>query len=202
MSDKTQPQKNTIFNPDAPHLVPTRTLAKCIGLSSERVRQLSEEGIFEAVGNKNRKSFDLIPSIQTYIEYLKKQSESSGGAESDEARKIKADADWKEAKAAIEQLRLEEFESIMHRSEDVESVINDLVMTVRGALIAFPGALAVDCAAAETPGEATAILKTAINELLNSLVDYEYDPKQFKKLVKQREDWINAEFEEEEEDES
>lgn len=182
-------------------LVSTRTLSTIIGLTTERIRQLVEEGIFEEESDKehkNRKRFDLVPTVQTYIEYLKAQAKPSGDMSSDEARKIKADADWKEARAAIEQLHLKEIEGTMHRSEDVEAVINDLVMAVRAQVLALPGTLAVDCANASTPGEVTGLIKTAVNDLLNGLVDYEYNSQDFRALVREREDWLNAEEEESE----
>ena len=110
---------------------------------------------------------------------------------SDEARRIKADADWKEAKAAIEQLKYSELEGTMHRSEDVEKITTDLIMAVRAELLALPGTLAVDTAAAESPSEAAGIIKNAVNNVLNSLTGYSYAPEKYKQLVRERENWMN-----------
>ena len=42
-------------------------------------------------------------------------------------------------------------EGTMHRAEDVEAMTTDLVFSIRSALMAMPGRLAVDTAELETP---------------------------------------------------
>lgn len=120
-----------------------------------------------------------------------------------EDRKAKADADWKEAKAEIEQMKRDELKGSLHSSEDVEKITTDMVMAVRAQVLALPGMCAVDCADAKTPAEAAGIIKNAVNDILNGLTQYEYDPGKYKKLVQERETWIQsleAEDEEGEED--
>ena len=175
--------------------ISSRTLSKILMLTSERVRQLEEEGYFTSKTEKNKKLFDAIPSIQAYIEYLKHRIGNAGSllanSANDEVRKLKAEADLKEAKAAIEQLKKAEFEATMHRSEDVEKITADLVMAVRAELLALPGTLAMDVAHAKTPAEAAGLIKAAVNDILNSLIAYNYNPDKYKKLVREREKWMN-----------
>ena len=175
--------------------ISSRTLSKILMLTSERVRQLEEEGYFTSKTEKNKKLFDAIPSIQAYIEYLKHRIGNAGSllanSANDEVRKLKAEADLKEAKAAIEQLKKAEFEATMHRSEDVEKITTDLVMAVRAELLALPGTLAMDVAHAKTPAEAAGLIKAAVNDILNSLIAYNYNPDKYKKLVREREKWMN-----------
>lgn len=172
--------------------ISTRGLASVLMLSPERVRQLDDEGYFTCSMDKNRKQYDLIPSVQVYIEYLRKQREDGPtNMLDDEARKLKADADLKEAKAAIEQMKKSELEATMHRADDVEKVIADLAMAVRAELLALPGTLAMDVAHAKTPAEAAGFIKAAVNDILNSLIAYSYNPEKFKKLVREREKWMN-----------
>lgn len=182
--------------------ISTRSLASVLMLSLERVRQLEEEGYFTCKAEKNRKQYDLIPSVQIYIEYLRKQKENPLlTTMEDEARKLKADADLKEAKAAIENLKKAELEATMHRSEDVEAVITDLAATIRGELLALPGTLAVDMANTTTATECSAIIKAAVNTILNRLTDYNYDKNEFKRRVREREKWMNAQENREETEE-
>ncbi|MBQ7615392.1 MAG: protoporphyrinogen oxidase [Butyrivibrio sp.] len=175
--------------------ISSRTLSKILMLTSERVRQLEEEGYFTSKTEKNKKLFDAIPSIQAYIEYLKHRIGNAGSllanSANDEVRKLRAEADLKEAKAAIEQLKKAEFEATMHRSEDVEKITSDLVMAVRAELLALPGTLAMDVAHAKTPAEAAGLIKAAVNDILNSLIAYDYNPDKYKKLVREREKWMN-----------
>lgn len=172
--------------------ISTRGLAAVLMLSLERVRQLEEEGHLTCKMDKNRKQYDLVPSVQAYIEYLRQQKDNGPVSPAeDEARRIKADADLKEAKAAIENMKKEEFEAVMHRAEDVEKVVTDLATAIKAELLALPGTLAIDVAHADTPAEAAEFIKAAVNKILNGLTEYSYNPEKFKKLVREREKWMN-----------
>lgn len=179
------------IDPGKENFVPTSFVAKFLNLSGERVRQISDQGLLEYKQVGQGRRFDLIPTVNTYLEYLKKQGRNSSNM-TDEARKSKADADWKEAKAEIEQMKRDELKGSLHSSEDVEKITADMVMAIRAQILALPGMCAVDCAEATTPSEAAGIIKNAVNDILNGLTDYEYDPAKYKELVKEREDWIKS----------
>lgn len=183
--------------------VPTRKLASWLDLTDNRIRQLEDEGYFTSKTESGKKKFELKSSIQLYIEYLKRHKENTIlDTLDDEARKLKAEADLKEAKAAIEQMKKAEFEATMHRSEDVERMVTDLCMAVRAELLALPGMLAVDVSEAQSASEAAGYIKKAVNDILNSLTDYRYNPEEYKKLVREREKWMNEERNEESDDNS
>ena len=111
------------------NMVSPQTLGSVLGLSGERIRQLADTGVFEIRKKGRNRQLDLFPSIQTYVEYLKKQIQPTRDL-SDEARKDRAEADLKEARAEIEAMKRDEFIGIMHRSEDVEEVMTALIMTI------------------------------------------------------------------------
>lgn len=180
------------------NLVPTRTLAKIIKRDPDRVRQLEEEGLFTSEKKSGRKYFDLVPSVQAYIEYLRRGRENKENMD-EESRKAKADADWKIAKAEIEEMKRDELKGMLHASEDVEKITTDLIMAIRSKLLAMPGTLAVDCAEAGTAREAAGVIKAAVNDALNGLAAYRYDPKKYAKLVREREKWMREVEEQEEE---
>lgn len=178
--------------------ISSRTLAKVLMISPERVRQLEEEGYLTSKTEKGRKLFDLVPSFQMYIKYKERFEKVSGAIASglaevmdDDARRLKAEADLKEAKAAIENLKKEEFEATMHRSEDVETVMEALTMAFRAEALAIPGLVAVDVAEATTAQQAAGIIKNAVNNMLNRLSEFKYSQAAFKKLVREREKWMN-----------
>lgn len=179
------------IDPGKENFVPTSFVAKFLNLSGERVRQISDQGLLEYKQVGNGRRFDLIPTVNTYLEYLKKQGRNTSNLP-DDARKMKADADWKEAKAEIEQMKRDELKGSLHSSEDVEKITADMVMAIRAQILALPGMCAVDCAEAATPAEAAGIIKNAVNDILNGLTEYEYDPAKYKELVKEREDWIKS----------
>lgn len=182
------------------NMVSPQVLGTVLGLSGERIRQLADEGVFEVEMKGRNRKLDLFPSIQTYVEYLKKQITPTRNLD-DESRKDKAEADLKEAKAEIEAIKRDELLGMMHRSEDVEEVYTTLVMKIRSELLALPGAVAMDAAEAKTAQEASGVIKNSVNNVLNRLAEFEYDPKQYKKLVREREKWMNDDAGESEETE-
>ncbi|MBQ7615638.1 MAG: protoporphyrinogen oxidase [Butyrivibrio sp.] len=178
--------------------VPTRKLASWLDLTDNRIRQLEDEGYLTSKTESGKKKFELKESVRIYIEYLKRHKENPMlEVMDDEARKLKAEADLKEAKAAIEQMKKAELEATMHRSDDVEAITTDLVMAVRAELLALPGMLAVDVASAQSASEAAGFIKKAVNEILNSLKDYSYNPEEYKKMVREREKWMSEETDKE-----
>ncbi len=178
--------------------VPTRKLASWLDLTDNRIRQLEDEGYLTSKTESGKKKFELKESVRIYIEYLKRHKENPVlEVMDDEARKLKAEADLKEAKAAIEQMKKAELEATMHRSDDVEAITTDLVMAVRAELLALPGMLAVDVASAQSASEAAGFIKKAVNDILNSLKDYYYNPEEYKKMVREREKWMSEETDKE-----
>ena len=65
----------------------------------------------------------------------------------------------------------------------------DLVYTIRGALNALPGRLAVDTAAAATPAEASEVIRKEVGKVMRELAAYHYDPKKYEERVRERRDW-------------
>ena len=179
--------------------VGSSTIAYYFGMTAKNVQLLTKNGIIpgEKVGNYYK--YDLDETIQTYIQYLTKKAHGreAASSESSKGRKEEAEADLKRVKADIAALQLKELEGKMHRSEDVEAVITDLVYLIRSMLIALPGRLAVDAAQAQTAAEASVFIRKEVYKILEELADYQYDPEEFAKRVREREGWIQTEIEEE-----
>ena len=95
-------------------------------------------------------------------------------------------------------LQLNELEGKMHRSEDVEAVMTDLVYAIRSMLIALPGRLAVDVSSTTSAQEASEVIKKEVYKILDELSEYKYNPEEYAKRVREREGWtIRANDEEE-----
>lgn len=177
------------------NLQTSETIAKLFGVTPRRVQQLAQDGIIPAV-QKRPYMFDLLPTIQTYIRYLSDKIAGKEQKPADTARaeadKIRAEADLKQAKAKIAEMQLKELEGTMHRSEDVAAVMDDLVFAIRGMIVALPGRLAMDVSQAESAAEASAIIRTECNKVLNELANYKYDPEEYQRRVRDREGWSEA----------
>ena len=151
-----------------------------------------KEGVIAAVKEGNANRYDLLPTIQRYIRYLTAKANGREPSKKDseiEGRRLEAEADLKRSKADIAALQLSELEGTMHRSEDVEAVMTDLVYNIRSMLVALPGRLAVDVTGAATPAEASEIIRTEVYKILTELAGYKYDPEVYARRVRDREGW-------------
>ena len=180
-------------NPQKPDVI-----AKLFGVSVRRVQQLTQEGIITTVRVSNANRYDLLPTIQRYIKYLQDKATGREAKKDDgsESRKSKAEADLKESKAGMASLELKELEAKMHRSEDVEAVMTDIVFVIRGMLVSLPGRLAVDTYNSASPAEASVIIRDEVYKILNELANYHYDPDVFKRRVRDRQGWRELEDDE------
>lgn len=160
-------------------------LAAILGLTGRRVAQLCEDGV---IAKSSRGRYLLADCVQKYIAYKLEDAEAGIDAEI-EREKRRAEADLKKAKAARAKLEAAELEGNMHRSEDVEAAVTDLVYNIRGALIALPGRVAVDVAAVSTPAEASTIVRREVYAIMRELANYRYDPKKYEERVRARMDW-------------
>ncbi len=180
--------KTIEINLDGENWVSPNVVAAFCGVTDEWIRQRCDDGSLDHKKVGKARQLDLIPSVLTF--WTAKVKANEPVSQSDDQRKTKADADWKEAKAEIEQMKRDELKGALHSSEDVAEITTDLVMAVRAELLSLPGTCAVDCADARTAAEASGIIKEAVNNILNTLSRYEYDPAKYKALVKERETWI------------
>ena len=170
-------------------LVDSKTIAAIFGVDPRRVQQLAKEGIITATKDGHANRYDLLPTIQKYIRYLSDKANGREPSKKDseiEARRLEAEADLKRSKADMAALQLKELEGTMHRSEDVEAVMTDLVYNIRSMLIALPGRLAVDVVAAQTAAE---IIRAEVYKILEELAAYKYDPEEYARRVRDREGW-------------
>lgn len=129
--------------------VSTTELACVLGITGRRIRQMAEDGQLQKV-SKGR--FLLADSVQRYVKFLSDGPMDEEDKKLEKTRRV-AETTMKASKATIAKLEAEELKGTMHRAEDVAALTEDLVYTIRGALNALPGRLAVDVAAVSTPAE-------------------------------------------------
>ena len=159
--------------------VSTTELACVLGITGRRIRQMAEDGQLQKV-SKGR--FLLADSVQRYVKFR-----SDGVAETT----------MKASKATIAKLEADELKGTMHRAEDVAALTEDLVYTIRGALNALPGRLAVDVAAVSTPAEASEVIRKEVSKVMRELAGYHYDPKKYEERVRERRDWSERDSDDE-----
>ena len=127
--------------------VSTTELACVLGITGRRIRQMAEDGQLQKV-SKGR--FLLADSVQRYVKFLSDGPMDEEDKKLEKTRRV-AETTMKASKATIAKLEAEELKGTMHRAEDVAALTEDLVYTIRGALNALPGRLAVDVALCPRP---------------------------------------------------
>ena len=168
--------------------VSTTELACILGITGRRIRQMAEDGQMQKVSQGR---FLLADSVQRYIKSINRGEMDEGDKKLEKTRRI-AETTMKASKATLLKLEAEHLKSIMYRAEDVAAMTEDLVYTIRSALSALPGRLAVEAAAATTPAEASEVIRREVYQVMRDLAGYRYDPKKHEKLVKENRDWDEA----------
>ena len=87
------------------------------------------------------------------------------------------------------QYELKELEGKIHRSEDVESIIEDLAINIRQVLLALPTRVSVEVINSKSRKEATNIIANEVNLVLMQLSNYEYNPQFYKDKARNRKGW-------------
>ena len=159
--------------------------ASILGISFQRVYQMIEQGRLKKSG---RGRLPLGENIQLYFAY-KSRDFTDEDTKEIEKKRLAADAALKASKARISEMNEDELRGKLHRSEDVEAMTADLVYAVRGALMALPGRLAADMAAATTPAEAADKIRKEIFLAMQDLTKYQYDPLKYQERVRERQKW-------------
>ena len=144
---------------------------------------IAEDGILK----KTNGQYNLASSVQAYINFKKR--ESTDETRKAESIKAKAEAQIKAAKAQIVKMEADELSGKMHRAEDVETLMNDMVYEVRSALMALPGRLAVDVSEAASAAEASTIIAREVHKVMKELSQYDYDPAKYEERVRERMKW-------------
>ena len=168
-------------------------LAAVLGLTKRRIEQMVQDGTLVTVA---RGRLRLAESVQRYIKFLSMDAVDKDDIEVEKARR-KSEAVMKASKATVAKLEAEELKGTMHRAEDVAAMTEDLVYTIRGALNALPGRLAVDTAAAATPAEASEIIRKEVYKVMRELSNYHYDPRKYEERVRDRRAWSEREDDDE-----
>lgn len=185
---------NTNLKIDDKTEVRVTELATVLGITARRVQQLGQDGIFSTV---RRGRYLLSDSVQKYISFVTKRISAEDDQQA-EREKRDAEVRIKRSKATVAELEAKELKGNMHRSEDVAAMTEDLIYTIRGALNALPGRLAVDCAASTTAAETADIIRKEVFKVMRELADYNYDPKKYEERVRDRRSWSALESNEDE----
>lgn len=178
-------------------------IARLFGKTARRIYQLTQDGVLPTEPTPEGNRYDLLPTVQRYIQYLEEKNKSGQPAAVTEKLEKKLDAEikYKEAKAGKAKLELDELKGKLHRSEDIEKITNELVFSVRSMLLALPGRVAMDLAAINTAPAVSEYMARHVAALLDELATHEYNPETYAQLVREREGWETADNDGDDEEE-
>ena len=148
-----------------------KAIARILDLTERRVRQLKEQGI---ITEYSPGLYELVPTVHAYVNYLRRRNPESAeniDYNTERAKLIRA-------KRLDVEFDLGVKEGNLHTTEDVETVITDMLMNFKSRLMSVPSKLSPVLSKKTDKAEIHKIIKDTVDEALNELADFD---KLFKK---------------------
>ncbi|SJZ95379.1 hypothetical protein SAMN02745174_02057 [Cetobacterium ceti] len=145
-------------------IVNAKTLGLLLGISERTVTDLALKGI---IIKNDKDAYEKDTSITNYIDYLRETLDKNSEGRQQELNKKKYDAELKE-------LKLKEQKKELHRTEDVKTVIQNMILNFRGKSLVLPSKLAPTLAHEANTEKVEEIIRKSVYELLEELS--EWDP--------------------------
>ena len=148
-------------------LYDVKAVARFLDLSERRVRQLKDEGIIEEYKGMAG-LYDLMPTVNKYINYLRKSnpdSEENIVYNAERAKLVRAKRKDIEFDLGVK-------EKTLHTSAEIEAVITGMLINFKSRLISIPSKLSPILSKKTNKAEIHRILKDSVDEALNELADY------------------------------
>ena len=157
---------------DTPMIVTTKQISEILKLSTRRVGQLAEEGHLVRIGHGK---FDLPESIEKYYEFKISKLVGDDSEVDPDLNKLREETLWTRARRQKAELEYKIMTGELHRSEDVEEVMNAMLASFRSQLLAFPTKVAGKVVGVMDIRKSQEILKQEIYDLMQELSDYDPD---------------------------
>ena len=186
-----------ILRAGTPVYIKTADLCAMTGKSNQWIGQLTSQGVINKRATLHGSMYELTSTVHAYTTMLetraKEASEKVMSAEHKERNA--AEVSLKKAKATKAVLETKELLGKMHRAEDIEYLVSELLFAVRGMMLALPGRLAIDVANISDPAEASVRIRDEVNLIMQDMVNYQYDSKKYEELVRERLSWDKIDVE-------
>lgn len=170
---KTETDSAKVTNIDS-ITVSAAVLGDLFGVTDRRIRQMAEEGI---VARAAKGRYKLVESIKNYLLTLKLAAEGVGVELADgEINFDEEKALHERVKRHISELKLQIMKGELHKAEDVETVMMDMLVAFKTKIMGIPSKVAPILENRDAAFIKDRLTKEVI-EALNELKDY--DPKAF-----------------------
>lgn len=175
-----------VLQAGTPIYVKTADVCAILGKSNQWVGQLTSQGTLNKSKTAHGALYNLSESLSAYIKSIEDKSSDNPEQKEIELNKLKADVSLRTSKAIVAGLNAKELQGKMHRSEDVAAVTEDLVYTIRSALLALVGCLSTDLVGITDQAELSAKIQDEVYAVMETLSTYKYDSKKYEERVRQR----------------
>ena len=185
-----------VLRSGTPIYIKTADVCSIIGKSNQWVGQLISQGTISKESTPHGAMFNLKETIRAYCNMLDSRARPAEDQAQIAAEKERTNAEIgiKKARAVKFTLEATELQGRMHRSEDVAHMTEDLIYSIRGMLMALPGRLAIDAANLTDPAEVSELIRKEVYGLMEELSRYKYDSKKYEERVRQRMNWGDNDF--------
>ncbi len=147
-----------------------KQLAQCLGISTRRIRQLREDGVFQKTDGKATR-YNLEKCIQEYIDY--KVNAETGRRTS--ISKEEVQAQHEEVKKQISLLKLRRMRRELHEAADVENFLSDMLIRFRNRMLAVAPRVAIKAVGETDISKLTDIIQKEMLATLEELSEYNPD---------------------------
>lgn len=155
---------------DKGYLVSTVEICEIMGLSARRIQQLVDE---KAIVRSSHGKYDLVASIRSYVEFQKERLI----AEDPDLDKLREETRWIRARRMKSEAEYSIMSGDLHRSKDVEEIMNKMMEFFRSQLLSYPTRSSPKVLGETDINAVQKILKDDMREVMQVLSDY--DPHAF-----------------------
>lgn len=145
-------------------VIDTKRLANMLELSERRVRQLKNDGIIKE-HTRGSGLYDPFAAVPAYILFLRDKNGGSVDYNAERAKLIRA-------KRKVEEYELQLKEGELHKSEDIELIMGDMLLRFKARLMSIPAKASPNLAAEQSREKVYKMLKGYIDEALEELSDF------------------------------
>lgn len=187
-----------VLKAGVPLYIKTDDICAMTGKSRQWIGQLVNQGVLIKQSTPRGPVFEAITTMRAYCDMLETRADEAAlrvSAAGDELNE--AEIRIKKSKAVMLELEASELQGKMHRSEDVASMTEDLIYTIRGMLLALPGRLAIDAASLNNSAEVSELIRVEVYRVMDELARYRYDSQKYRNLVREQKKRENLTSEEE-----
>ena len=151
-------------------------IAKLFNLTVRRIQQLTQEGVLPTVETPEGRRYDLVPTIQRYVQYLSDKAYGKNRSEKElelKEQKLSAEISLKESQAELHRLKMDIASGRYISVEEVTVDYEKFFLTFKKFALALPARLTDMVSANMDPLEARRTereIQGEVNQLLTAFV--------------------------------